>query len=71
MCVEQAEKENNIFSVSKVNALKRKSEAEKEDVAKLEQALSPLEERRKKLSCLLILKACVMLMFLYYFAEKF
>ena len=69
--VEQAEKENDISLVSKANALKRKSEEKKEDVANLEGALSLLEEKKKKLNwCSLILKACVMLMFLHYFVEN-
>ena len=48
MCVEQAEKENNISLVSKANALKGKSEEKKEDVAKLEGATSLREEKKKK-----------------------
>ena len=43
LCVEQAEKENDISLVSKANALKRKSEEKKEGVANLEGALSLLE----------------------------
>ena len=49
-CVEQAEKENDISLVSKANAVKRKSEEKKEDVAKLEGALLLLEEKKKKLN---------------------
>ena len=48
-----------------------KNEEKKEDVAKLEGALSLLEEKKKKLNWrLLISKACVMLMFLHYFVEN-
>ena len=50
LCVEQVEKENDISLVSKVNALKRKSEEKKEDVAKLEGTLSLLEEKKKNLN---------------------
>ena len=34
LCAEQAEKENDIFLMSKVNVLKRKNEGEKEDYAR-------------------------------------
>ena len=50
LCVVQPEKENDISSVSKTNALKRKNEEKKEDVAKLEGALSLLKEKKKKLN---------------------
>ena len=51
LCVEQAKKENDISLVSKANSLKRKSEEEMEDVAKLEGALSlPKEKKKKKLN---------------------
>ena len=57
--------------VSKANALKRKSEEKKEDVAKLEGALSLLEQKKKKLNLRsLFLKACVMLTFLHYLVEN-
>ena len=70
LCAEQAEKENDILCGEQMNALKRKSEQKKEDVAKLEGALSLLEEKKKKLNWRsLILKVCVMLMFLRYFIE--
>ena len=42
-----------------------------EDVAKLEGALSLLDEKKKKLNWRsLVLKACVMTMFLHYFIEN-
>ena len=64
LCVEQAEKENDISLVSKANALKGKIEEKKENVAILKGALSLLEEEEKKLNWRsLILKACVMLCF--------
>ena len=70
LCVEQAEKENDISLVSNANALKGKIEEKKENVAILKGALSLLEEEEKKLNWRsLILKACVMLMFLHYFVE--
>ena len=47
LCVEQAEKETDVSLVSKTNALKRKSEEKKEDVAKLEEALSLLKDKEK------------------------
>ena len=50
LCAEQAEKENDILYGEQMNALKRKSEQKKEDVAKLEGALSLLEEKKKKLN---------------------
>ena len=70
LCVEQAEKEDDISLVSKANALKGKIEEKKENVAILKGALWLLEEEEKKLNWRsLILKACVMLMFLHYFVE--
>ena len=50
LCVEQAEKETDVSLVSKTNALKRKSEEKKDDVAKLEEALSLLKDKKEKLN---------------------
>ena len=59
LCLGQEEKKKDISLVGKPNALKRKGEEKREDVAKLEGAWS-LNWRS------LILKACVMLMFLHF-----
>ena len=47
LCVEQAEKENSISLVFKANALKRKSEEKKEDVASWREHCRSCKRKRR------------------------
>ena len=49
-CIKQAELENNMVSVIKVNGLKRKSEETKQDLSTLEKQLPELNEKKRKFS---------------------
>ena len=49
LCIQQAEKKNDMSMVIKGNWLKRKSEESKGDLKILEEQLSALEEKKRKL----------------------
>ena len=49
LCIEQAEKKNDMSMGIKGNGLKRKSEESKGDLKILEEQLSALEEKKRKL----------------------
>ena len=45
--VEEAEKKQNLFLISKVTAMERKADKKREEVTKLEKTLGILEKKRK------------------------
>ena len=49
LAVENAEKKMDLSFVSKANALKRKANETKQDIEKLEETISLLQEKRKKI----------------------
>ena len=49
LVVENAEKKMDLFFVSKANALKRKANKTKQDIEELEETISLLQEKQKKI----------------------